>query len=524
MLTEWVFRFGTSGFYGALTQAFRRVESERARRGVRAGAAAARVALARARSSTGGERHPSSLRASARRSRSPSCRPAFNLFAMRRGTLVVGDAGAHDAGRPARDAAADRAVRRHARPYVRPRMPVTSLHLTNAWHAASGGIRTFYTRPDRRRPRRDGRRVVLVVPGERTAIARARTARAHLHRSRRRGRRRSIGAIASSIRRSYLPLVGGRLSGDSRPRAARRRRDLRQVLAAVSRGAAAQAAAARRRRARRARGPELRALRRQHGGLPPSRAAPPAAFTRWYIRHIYGPPFDVARRQLGLHRRRAAAALHDRAPGFVRVCPMGVDTRAFGPDRRSREVRARARRAVWASAPAPCCCSTRAGSRRRRTSACSSTRCAPLIRDDPRSATTAWSSRATARWRRWLRAQATRCARGAPAAVRQPRARRSLAARCASCDVFVHPNPREPFGIGPLEAMASGVPVVLPDAGGVLSYAAARTRGSPRPTAAAFAGAIRAAAAGDPADRGGARHRPPLRLGAHDRPLLRAAR
>jgi alpha-1,6-mannosyltransferase len=50
-------------------------------------------------------------------------------------------------------------------------------------------------------------------------------------------------------------------------------------------------------------------------------------------------------------------------------------------------------------------------------------------------------------------------------------ARETLARLYASCDVFVHPNPREPFGIGPLEAMASGVPVVLPDAGGVLSYA-----------------------------------------------------
>ena len=46
-----------------------------------------------------------------------------------------------------------------------------------------------------------------------------------------------------------------------------------------------------------------------------------------------------------------------------------------------------------------------------------------------------------------------------------------LADLYANCDIFAHPNPREPFGIAPLEAMASGLPLLAPNAGGVTSYA-----------------------------------------------------
>lgn len=47
----------------------------------------------------------------------------------------------------------------------------------------------------------------------------------------------------------------------------------------------------------------------------------------------------------------------------------------------------------------------------------------------------------------------------------------TLANYYANVDIFIHPNPREPFGIAPLEAMASGIPTVAPNAGGLLSYA-----------------------------------------------------
>jgi alpha-1,6-mannosyltransferase len=69
--------------------------------------------------------------------------------------------------------------------------------------------------------------------------------------------------------------------------------------------------------------------------------------------------------------------------------------------------------------------------------------------------------------------------------------REALAALYANCDALVHPNPKEPFGIAPLEAMASGLPVVAPDAGGVLSYANAGNSWLVKPTGVDFAAGVR---------------------------------
>ena len=66
----------------------------------------------------------------------------------------------------------------------------------------------------------------------------------------------------------------------------------------------------------------------------------------------------------------------------------------------------------------------------------------------------------------------------------------TLADYYASADVFVHPNPKEPFGIAPLEAMASGVPTVAPNSGGILSYATDLNAWLTEPTGPAFAKAV----------------------------------
>ncbi len=67
----------------------------------------------------------------------------------------------------------------------------------------------------------------------------------------------------------------------------------------------------------------------------------------------------------------------------------------------------------------------------------------------------------------------------------------TLADYYANCDVFVHPNPREPFGIAPLEAMVSGAPTLAPNSGGILSYATDENCWLVEPTGANFAAAVR---------------------------------
>lgn len=69
--------------------------------------------------------------------------------------------------------------------------------------------------------------------------------------------------------------------------------------------------------------------------------------------------------------------------------------------------------------------------------------------------------------------------------------REQLASLYANCDFFIHPNPREPFGIAPLEAMASGLALIAPNSGGVTLFANNENALLVEPTGAAFASAAR---------------------------------
>ncbi len=66
----------------------------------------------------------------------------------------------------------------------------------------------------------------------------------------------------------------------------------------------------------------------------------------------------------------------------------------------------------------------------------------------------------------------------------------TLARYYANADVFIHPNPREPFGNVGLEAMASGTAILAPNSGGILTYADKDNAWLVEPTAESFAAAL----------------------------------
>jgi glycosyltransferase involved in cell wall biosynthesis len=90
----------------------------------------------------------------------------------------------------------------------------------------------------------------------------------------------------------------------------------------------------------------------------------------------------------------------------------------------------------------------------------------------------------------WLREQGEKAGRGKIVLLGHLD-KETLAEYYANADVFVHPNPKEPFGIAPLEAMSSGVPTVAPNVGGILSYATNENAWLVDPDGSSFAGAVR---------------------------------
>ena len=206
----------------------------------------------------------------------------------------------------------------------------------------------------------------------------------------------------------------------------------------------------------------------------------------------WGPPFDAHVANSEYTAGELRRSLWDRSPDFIQVSPMGVDFCAFGPVHRDRQLRRRL--LAQAGGTADSVLLFYAG------------RISPeknpgLLIDMLEHLQRQGARQGTGRDYRLVLAgdgPMTEALLSA-ASSRVPhrvswvgaiRDRAELARHYASADVFVHPNPREPFGIGPLEAMASRVPVVLPSAGGVLSYANPTNSWLAEPNGESFAHAV----------------------------------
>lgn len=366
----------------------------------------------------------------------------------------------------------------------------TTLHLANAYHPASGGIRTFYDALLRRADAQQ-RRVHLVVPADRDEVeARGRFARVHYLRA---------GSAPGFDRRYRLFLPGHYLTAGA---------PLSRVIAALRPDAievsdkytVTPLAWHLRRRP----GPRPTLIGFSHERLDDNVAAFVSAgaigraVAARYLRHVYLPAYDGHL----ANSTYTAAELLAQGAAAVGVCAMGVDAPLFTAARRDWSLRQRLIAAVGGqTSSALVLYAGRLSPEKHldRLIEAVATLTGPaaparhehdlrlvLIGDGPAAAA--------------LTALAARRAPGRVAVLPHVADRRALAQHLAAADVFVHPNPREPFGIGPLEAMAAGTPVVVPRAGGVLSYAGDHNAWLADPAEEGLARAMVAALTGGRAD------------------------
>jgi glycosyltransferase involved in cell wall biosynthesis len=369
---------------------------------------------------------------------------------------------------------------------------LSSLHFVNAWHSTSGGIRTFYLAL-LDAAERDGRPLAIVAPGPKTRVERlgqyTRVYTIEAPPSLAFDRRYRVLYPHRYLVRRASPLW--RIIEEERP----------SLVEICDKYALCHLAGLIKARAENGPRPTLVGLgtERMDDNVSAwiARGRAGARFSGWYLRRVYLPQFDfhIAVSDYVADELRAVIEKHSvtdwrlrRLRAAVHVLPMGVDVERFRPARRANEVR----RALLA----------RAGG-------------------DASSALLVYAGRLSPEKQvQWLpeilgsllaRGQDARLAiiGGGPgrsellASLRERAPGRfvlldhctnrdELASHIASADVFVHPNPREPFGIGPLEAMAAGVPVVLARAGGVLSYASNVNAWLADPSPGQLAGAISA--------------------------------
>ena len=361
---------------------------------------------------------------------------------------------------------------------------VRSLHLTNSWHASSGGIATFY-RSLMEAANRRGQRMVLIVPGEKEKVEEVGDC----------GRIYQVASRPAPVNREYRVMTPFTyLRGGSRLRKIleAERPDLVEVcdkytlnyFAGMLRVGMFRDVACR---------PLVVGLSCERmddnvrAYLGWNQLAP--RVVSFYMKWLYFCLHDhhIANSAYTAEELRPASIGHPIRRG-VWVRPMGVDCRGLSPARRSASFRGELQK--------------RARGNDRTRLLLYVGRLVPeknlaLLLD-----TLAFLGEQHEReWRLILAGDGIGRADFLSAGARRfadcvtwlghVRDRDELAQIYANCDVFLHPNPCEPFGIAPLEAMASGLPLVAPNRGGVLSYANPENAWIVPPTGEAFAQAVR---------------------------------
>jgi len=362
-------------------------------------------------------------------------------------------------------------------------MGFKTLHLTNSWHGTSGGIATFY-RSLMEAANRRGHNIRLVVPGEEDRVEElGEFAKIYYVKARRAPLNTHYRIIYPN---QFLPAgsVLQRILISERP-------DLVEICdkytlnyfgAVLRRGLLD--------------GVDIRPVviglsceRMDDNFRSYLRRVPLAqAFCAFYMKWAYFPFFDhhIANSPYTAEELRQASHGH-LVPRHVWIRPMGVDTRKFSAARRSPDVRRRLLKTC--------------GGREDSILLLYAGRLVPeknlsllfrllvrLVEGAKRDYRLLVAGDGIERkhWEEF-------CQRRAPGHamflghVTDPK---EFADLLANADAFIHPNPREPFGIAPLEAMASGLPLIAPNTGGVSSYAGRENAWVAKADVESFASAI----------------------------------
>lgn len=347
-----------------------------------------------------------------------------------------------------------------------------SIHLTNSWHETSGGIRTFYQQLMRHAPAHD-HHMRMVVPSSESRIEEVNShARIHYVRSWRAPFNRAYRMLAPQ---SYLaprsPIA--RVLRDEQP-------DLIECCDKYSLtylGGLLRVGLLPGYRAR----PTVTALscERLDENMSAYFCSDPIAsrLAPHLLRWLY---FPLADHHIAVSRH-TAAELHAVSNGHkvargLWLGPMGVDLETFSPNLRTRPYAHESRiDLLYAGRLVP----------EKNTGLLLDTLAA--LGPHPRFRLIVAGDGIL---RESMQRAAAALAPGQVDFVGHVTSRNDLARLIANADVFLHPNPHEPFGIAPLEAMASGTPLVAPNSGGVLTYAHSGNAWLSAPTAQAFAASI----------------------------------